>query len=355
MMVEMNKDKRKKIFRILYIVGTILVITLIGLLDKSLVNVVDALKSINCTFILIGFASVVLFWITDGLLLHHITSYIYGKTSLFNSLKAGVIGLYYGALTPFASGGQPMQVVYMNGKDIPYGPSMCIVAVKFIVYEMSLCIFYIAAMLFRGGYFYANYRQVFWLTTLGFVINLAAVVLIAFIMADKKIPYKIGYGIVKLLNKIKIIKKPEKAYSSIDKTIEEFHESTYYIKKYKDKVAISVLISFANLAFLFAIPYFIYIAFGHNQKSIIDLITMQAFLSLAVSFFPLPGASGASEGGFYLFFSAYFTKVPVFIAMLIWRFISYYAILIFGAVMVVVEEMFKMRKQKRTNQDADVV
>ncbi len=353
-MVDMNKEKRKKIFRILYIMGTVAVITLIGLFDKSLVNVVDALKSINCTFIVLGFVSVLMFWLTDGLLLHHITTYIYGKTSFFVSLRAGIIGLYYGALTPFASGGQPMQVVYMNGKDIPYGPSMCIVAVKFIVYEISMCVFYIGAMLFRGAYFFSNYRQVFWLTTLGFVINLAAVILIAFIMADKKIPYKIGYGAVKLLNKIKIIKKPEKAYHTIDNTIEEFHESTEYIKKYKGKVAVSVLISVVNLFFLFAIPYFIYIAFGHNQKSLIDLVTMQSFLSLAVSFFPLPGASGASEGGFYLFFAAYFTKVPVFIAMLIWRFISYYSILIFGAIMVVVEEMFKMRRKKPQN-DIDVV
>jgi uncharacterized membrane protein YbhN (UPF0104 family) len=82
---------------------------------------------------------------------------------------------------------------------------------------------------------------------------------------------------------------------------------------------------------------------------------MQSFLSLAVSFFPLPGASGASEGGFYLFFSAYFTKVPVFIPMLIWRFISYYSILIVGALQVVVEEMLKMRRTKKSNMDVDTV
>jgi hypothetical protein len=72
---------------------------------------------------------------------------------------------------------------------------------------------------------------------------------------------------------------------------------------------------------------------------------MQSFLSLAVSFFPLPGASGASEGGFYIFFSDYFTKVPVYIAMIIWRFISYYSILIVGSIVVVFEEVFKLRKK----------
>ena len=147
------------------------------------------------------------------------------------------------------------------------------------------------------------------------------------------------------MNKFKIIKKPEKAYASIDKGINDFHISTQYIIKYKFKVIKSVLLSIVNLVFLFSIPYFIYVAFGHTEKSIIDFITMQSFLSLAVSFFPIPGASGASEGGFYLFFSTYFTKAPVFIAMLIWRFVSYYLVLIVGSVLVACDEMISIRNK----------
>jgi uncharacterized protein (TIRG00374 family) len=345
----MNKDKRKKIFRFLYIIGTLMVIALIGIFDPSLVNAFDAFKTLNLNFILLGFLSLILFWVTDGLLLHHVTSYIYGKTSFLRSLKVGIVGLYYGALTPFATGGQPMQVVYMKRDNVPYGSSICIVSVKFIVYELSLCLFYVIAMLFRGGYFYRNYQQVFWLTTLGFVINLASVVMIVFIMINKNVPYKIGYGFVRFFHKLRLIKKPEKAYKSIDKSINDFHTSTEYIIKYKGKVAVSVLLSLINLIFLFAIPYFIYVAFGHREKTIIDLITMQSFLMLAVSFFPLPGASGASEGGFYVFFSSYFTNVPVFIPMIIWRFISYYSVLIVGCILIVADEMIKLRKNSTEN------
>ena len=73
-----------------------------------------------------------------------------------------------------------MQVVYMKRENIHYGASMCIVSVKFIIYELSMCLFYVIAMLFRGVYFYRNYQEVFWLTSLGFVINLAAVIMIVF-------------------------------------------------------------------------------------------------------------------------------------------------------------------------------
>ena len=36
--------------------------------------------------------------------------------------------------------------------------------------------------------------------------------------------------------------------------------------------------------------------------------------------------------------------MPVFIPMIIWRFISYYSVLIVGSILIVADEMLKMRK-----------
>lgn len=46
---------------------------------------------------------------------------------------------------------------------------------------------------------------------------------------------------------------------------------------------------------------------------------LQAMLSIGVAFVPLPGASVATEGGFYALFTTYFGDSRL-IAMLIWRF-----------------------------------
>lgn len=342
----MQKIKKKTLIRLIYIVATILIIVLIGIFDPNIINIFQALSELNIFWLITGFVCLFLYWITDSILLYHIVSYMHKKMSILKTLKISIIGLYYGALTPFATGGQPMQVIYMKRDDIPYGISTSIVSVKFIIYELSLCIFYVVAMLFRGAYFYASLNGVFWFTTLGFLINLSSVIMITFIMINKKIPYKIIYGLIRILHRIRIIKHPEKYYRAADKNIEEFHKSIQYIIKNKCKVLISILISAFNLVFLFSISYFIYLAFGHNEKSLIDLITMQSFLYLAVSFFPLPGAAVASEGGFYIFFSSYFTKVPVFIAMLVWRFMSYYSILIIGSLVVVIDEFKNITKKK---------
>ncbi|MGI5849954.1 MAG: lysylphosphatidylglycerol synthase transmembrane domain-containing protein [Christensenellales bacterium] len=343
----MKKKKRTSLIRIIYIIATIMAIVLIGFLDPSIKEMAGALKLFNLWWLFACIISLLLYWLTDALLLHDITDYMYKKEPFIQSVKVGLIGLYYCALTPSSSGGQPIQVVYMHRNKIPVGTSTCIVCIKFVVYELSLCSFYIVAMLIRGTYYYTYYNQVFWLTTLGFVINLIAVFFIILTLFNKKFVVKLGGGLIRLLSRFKFIKKKEQAIENFEKTIDDYHTAAAYLSRYKLRAVGSFFISVINLAFLFIIPYFIYLAFGHTDRGLLEMLTMQAFLFIAVSFVPLPGSAGASEGGFYLFFGSFFVNAPIYIAILIWRFLTYYLMLIVGSILVVFDEVFTMRRLKR--------
>ena len=68
---------------------------------------------------------------------------------------------------------------------------------------------------------------------------------------------------------------------------------------------------------------------------------MQTMLYIAASITPLPGASGAQEGGFYLFFGAYFPQNIIFAAMFVWRFVTYYLSIICGFIGVLIDSARK--------------
>ena len=353
-----KKKNRQNLFRIIYILGTIVVILLIGLLSNEIHEIKEVIPKINLKWIGISLISVILFWLSDSILLGQVTSYIFTRQTFRKSLKVGIMGLYYGALTPFASGGQPMQVVSMKHDGIPYGVATAIITVKFIVYELSLCLLYIVAMLVRGNFFYIHYHHAFWITTAGFLLNVIAVGFISLVIMNRKVAENVVHGVIHFLVKIRIIRKEEKRTAKIDKLIDDFHISSAYISNNIVNFLISIVISTVNLAFLFAIPYFIYRAFGLNQEPFILLFTLQAFLFLAVSLVPLPGAAGASEGGFYLFFSSMFGSIPVFMPMIIWRFFTYYLILLVGSFIVILNEVkhlyrshreYKLKKKKTTS------
>jgi len=340
------KKKKTKLFSFIYMGVTIVAIIVILLFAADLDEIGRALEKFNIWWLFSCVGALLLYWLMDALLLHDITKYMYKREPLLQSIKVGLIGLYYCALTPSSTGGQPMQVVYMRRNKMPVGTATCIVCIKFVIYELSLCSIYIAGMCLRGGYFYTNHNEAFWLAVLGFIINLVAVVFIILTIINKKLVMRIGRGMITMLGKIKIIKNKELTFENFEHTIDDYHTAAAYISKYKLRALGSYFISVLNLSFLFVIPYLIYLSFGYSANNVIDIFAMESMLFLAVSFFPLPGAAGASEGGFLLFFGPFFGAATA-VAMLIWRFFTYYMMLIVGSLLVVFDEVISIKRLKK--------
>lgn len=345
------KRKRPYLFSIIYMSVTVVAIILILFFAVDLDEIRQALEGFNIWWLFGCLAALLLYWLADALLLHDITHYMYQRVSFGQSLKVGLIGLYYCALTPSSTGGQPMQVVYMRRDGIPVGTATSIVSIKFVIYELSLCSLYIAGMCLRGSYFYTYHNEAFWLAVLGFVINLAAVVVIILSIVNKKLVLKIGCGLISLLSKLRIVKKKDQTVENLRHTIDDYHMAAAYISKHKLRALGSYIISVLNLSFLFVIPYLIYLSFGYSANNVLDIFAMEAMLFLAVSFIPLPGAAGASEGGFLLFFGPFFGAATG-VAMLVWRFLTYYMILIVGSLLVVFDEVISLKRIKKTKENS---
>ena len=344
----MDKKRRTSLFRFIYIGATVIAIVLIGVFTVDVQEMAAAFMQLNLTWLLACIGCLLLYWLSDGVLLDDITSYMYKREPFGHSLKVGIIGLYYGALTPFATGGQPMQVVYMRRRDVPMGTATCIVSVKFVVYELSLCTLYITAMAIYGPVFFANDNTMFWLSTLGFAVNASAVIIIIMSLVNRRLVMRSGSAIIRFFSRIKVIRKQEKAIAAFGKTINDYHEAAEYIARHWLRAIGSFFISVINLTFFFAIPFFIYLAFGRpGGKGLVDILALQAFLYIAISFVPTPGTAGAAETGFHAIFAAIFGAGAVFAPMLIWRFLTYYLMLIVGSILVVADEVLTMRRQGR--------
>ncbi|MBQ6257883.1 MAG: flippase-like domain-containing protein, partial [Clostridia bacterium] len=106
-----------------------------------------------------------------------------------------------------------------------------------------------------------------------------------------------------------------------------------------------------------SIAYCVYRALGLSQYTYFDVLTLQFLLYIAASFTPLPGASGAQEGGFYIFFQHVFPADKLVGALLLWRFFTYYFTLIIGLSAVIIDSAWTMRhvseEGKKTAEEGD--
>lgn len=65
---------------------------------------------------------------------------------------------------------------------------------------------------------------------------------------------------------------------------------------------------------------------------IFDFIGICSFVYMITAFVPIPGASGGSEGVYYMLFSPILGAVGTPTTLLVWRFVTYYLGLIIGGI-----------------------
>lgn len=339
-------NKKKLILSYIYIIATVIIIG--WLLSRGIEQ--DSLKQLlsdlNYVWLIGAVGCILLHWLTDAVIIRQITPFIAKeKISLVRCIKYGLVGLYYSALTPFASGGQPLQVIYMKRDGIPVGKSTAIVSVKHFVYLTAMCFTFIFYMVIRGAGFFRNYHAIFWIAVLGFIANLIGVIFIFIMLTRKELAIKICKWIIMVLHKLRVVRHEEKAYGKIEKTILDFSRASSYIKTHKTKTVISFMLSLVKLSFLFAVPFMIFRAFNLTGYGMWDLSSLNTFMFLTVSFMPTPGTSFAAEGGFTLIYSPIFGSFTA-MAIAAWRFITYYLILMVGGLVVVFDQIMNLKKGK---------
>lgn len=342
------KSKTKEILRWVYIAATVGVIVVFGFLDPNFAGMGEVLKTLKTEWLILAFCAMFMYWLTDTFILSGTLNILYDKKVPFiKNFRTTIIGQYYSALTPSSTGGQPMQVVYMKRDGIPVGVSTCVMLIKFISYQMAMFTYVIAGYIINGHYYYTQMNGIFWLSILGSGITAAAVIGLTLIMINKEFVKKMLHWVVKILSKLKIIKNPEKTNANLDGMVDDFITAFGYLKKNVVKFIGTYFIALVHLLSQFSVTVCLYFAFGLKGANVLDIILLQALLNVTVTLMPLPGATGASEFGFYGFFAMIFPSELIFFAMMMWRLITYYMNIFVGAGYTIFDQVAKSMKKKK--------
>ena len=343
-----KKGKRKSILYFVYILFTIGVLVLIGLLDPQIKSFNVALSLVNLRWIAVAILSMVLFWLTDTFIIHMMTCYLHKCQKFWTSYKISMVGHFYSALTPFSSGGQPMQVVYMNREGITPWKSTPLLIMKFLLWQMSVCLVGAIAVPLSWRTVFMTDSKLLILVVIGFFANLAVIGIGVLAIANYKAVHAIARFFVRIGTAMRLVRNKEKSFQNVEKFIDGYKDSLKLLFKNPKKTFFAFLATLAQLIFYLGVTCFIYVACTGgpiNVRDIFNVFLMQSVLSMAVSFIPLPGASGASEGGFYLLFRQFFNPNMMFVVVIMWRMISYYLNLLAGFLVIVIDAVIGARKK----------
>lgn len=296
---------------------------------------INAIKNVSFLWFCLAALSAFAVWMFEALTMKIFSVVTTKKMSYLYLLKITLIGSFFSAITPLSTGGQPAQIAYMTKNNIEGGKATAIVISRFIAYQIALTLFGLLGLLFAYPFVSKNVSNWAFLVFIGFIVN-SGVLILAFLMSLKK---KVAVFLVKIIIKplgwLRIIKKPKKVEN---KMLEEAHYFNNHMKKMLSR-PLSFILAFLSssmrlLAFI-SVPYFVILSLGLNYN-FFEIIATQLVLFIIFSMAPTPGASGASEAGYMLFFSNYFGN-KITAGLLIWRFLTYYVNLIIGGILTFVE------------------
>lgn len=262
-----------------------------------------------------------------------------------DSLKVAFVGVFFSAVTPSSTGGQPMQLYLFSKMNVGVGFSSACMTQKFLIYQIVTALYSVFSIILRPQYFESAFTN-FWSTAfvfMGLAFQLSVMAGFVILSFCKRITGKILQFVDWIMHKMKFIKNPDKKIARIRQEVEGFHKYNKIIMKNKKLLIASYILIFFQVLCIMSAPYFIYISFGMPEialansqpvGSFFDFVCIQSFVVFTSNLVPLPGASGGAELAFTMYFSQFFivgavNKIKP--AILLWRFSSYYGPLILTA------------------------
>ncbi|MCM1289559.1 MAG: flippase-like domain-containing protein [Corallococcus sp.] len=356
-----RKNKRSNlwgnIFCIVSIVATFVAMYFVsaGISDEPPLS--EAIKEVNVQYLLIAIGTLLLMMLLDSLK-YVVIMWANGiKPHYPTALKVSLLGKYYDNITPFSSGGQPMQIYYLHKKGLGGGKSSGVIMAK-MAFNMTLwlTICCLLMTLNRGALdtYVTNdaQRQTFTIMGwVGFGVNCFLPITILLFALFPKMIEAITRWILFLGHKLKIVKDKDATFNRAKKGVAEFKNSFVSMLKKPLQSCILIVLCAVEPFLGMMLPYFAVVALGGasvvpSTELMFAIMTLNVYVSMSATIIPTPGNMGAIETAFMMTLTT-IAEGTLFWTVFGWRLLSFYSYIIIGLVMTIVQ-IARQNRYKKT-------
>lgn len=331
----MKQSKWSRIFNASVIVLSVAVVAWIVLSTDDLSRVGEALSNLQPLWLTAAFACYGGYMLCEALGLTALLRPHGYRIRLGDALHLSLIGIFYGYITPGYSGGQPMEIYHMVRRKIDAGVSLSAVAARHFFNHLTIVGMTLLLWAMNASYAQEQVGHLTVLIVIGLFMTFANVPLTLAVVLNRPLVERFVMWCIRLLERWRICRQPDKWRKKAVHTMDECQQALTTLVKSPREIVLQLLISSAQGLCLMAVPCMVYKALGLTGTAWVHVLTISFLLFVSASYAPLPGATGAQEGGFVVFFAGIFGEnAPV--GLLIWRFVTFYLCLLVGCVDTVI-------------------
>ena len=256
---------------------------------KSFISGADKgwlIASFVCTFGFIWF---------EGFALVRIARHFGYKTNALDGTVYGGADVYFSAITPSASGGQPASAYFMMKDGIPGYATTVALLINLVMYTLALLTVGIVSIIFK----YPMLKNFSVLSRFFIGIGIVVLIFLALVfymlLRKGKILYGICDAVIGLMEKIHVIRHGDKLRKKLKNTMAEYQECSNSIT---GKTGFLAEIFFWNLMQRMSqllVSFMIFMSMGEGVKKAVDVSVIQCFVAMGSNCVPIPGAMGVAD------------------------------------------------------------
>jgi len=307
-------------------------------LKDDFVGIIDIIKKVDIKYIVLAIIVYILSVSTKGFVNYLIINNKQ-KIGILEAIKHNFIAHFFAGVTPFSSGGQPMEIYLICEHNISLSKATNYSIQGFVFYQMALVIFGILAIIYDSIFhIFSNITYLKYFVILGLGINTLIAIVLIIISRSKKTTNIICKLVLKISKKLKLkITETE----IIDK-FDDYYKVSCELKKKKKLMLSGIILNLVSLTLLYIIPLIIVRGFhDYSNLNVLNTLITSAYIYIVGGLVPMPGGSGGIEYSFNQFFGTFITKNKLSALLLIWRTITYYFGVIAGALLFSLEKKVK--------------
>lgn len=333
------QTKKKALFNVSFLL-VVFGLTVYGVFHgEDLGAMAEAIRSSQIKWLIPGVCLVVFFIWGESIIIWYMMRSFGIRLKKRICFLFSSVGFFFSCITPSASGGQPMQIYYMKKEKIPIPVSTVILMLVTITYKLVLVVIGLGILIFGRGFLHRYLEGILPVYYLGLTLNVFCVAFMTILVFHPVMAEDMLLKGMDLLERMRLMKKKEARRQKLKDSMEVYRETAAYLKEHKKVLFHVIVLTFLQRIALFSVTWFVYLAFRMHGTSFLNVILLQAVISVAVDMLPLPGGMGISETLFLNIFATVFPGV-LLPAMVLSRGLGYYSQLLISALFTVVAQIY---------------
>ena len=313
---------------------TFTVVALYFVLKDDYKSVLQSLSKISYGWAIALAIFIFIYQLIIGWILTKLTKTTTNKYTYANGLINALIASFSHGVMPVASGGQIFQLMVFRNQKVKTSNAISVLWMDFIIYQFTMCVTVFILIAARFSTFYNSHSSLFMFVVIGFLINCSIILVLWGATRFTKLYLWLSSRGIDIACKMRIIKDREKAINTLNEGIHAFETEGNKLKEQKKLIAQVTLANVLRLSIFFVFPYVCALALHINVpiKYIFDIMAFTACIKMITAVTPIPGDTGITELLFTTIFATIFGDTNAASVMILWRFFSYYFIMIIGGI-----------------------